>query len=237
MRPRDLIDFTRSSYARPHQVKGWTDTQLVETGLVEDEVHLLEKMPVGTGRLLLLGVGGGREAIPLAQKGFEVTGIDFVPEMVAQAKTNARRHNVDIEGLVQDISNLELSQASFDVIWFTRGLYSSIPTHVRRISMLQRIHHALRQEGCVVCQFSWNPSRTAHSLWGRRLRTLVALMTLGNRQFEDGDQLHGDLEFIHYFGKDREFTSEFEAAGFSVHYMKFFEEICGGGAILVKGIS
>ena len=105
-----------------------------------------------------MGVGGGREAIPLAQKGFEVTGVDFVPEMVAQAKANARRHNVEIEGLVQDISNLEVAQASFDVIWFTTGLYSSIPTRALRISMLQRIHHALRQEGCVVCQFSWNPS-------------------------------------------------------------------------------
>ncbi|MGO9570884.1 MAG: class I SAM-dependent methyltransferase, partial [Desulfomonilaceae bacterium] len=115
MRPRDLIAFTRSSYARSNLVEGWSRPQFVENGPDDNEVHLLKIMPVQTGRLLLLGVGGGREAIPLAQKGFDVTAVDFVPEMVAQAKENARRHNVDIAGLVQDISQLEVSRASFDV--------------------------------------------------------------------------------------------------------------------------
>src|SRR5208283_2493813 len=235
MKPGDLIDFGRRSYARPNQVRGWSEIQFVSTGLFNDEVQLLEKMPVDTGRLLLLGVGGGREAIPLAQKGYEVIGVDFVAEMVAQAKANARRHNVEIGGLVQDISQLEVSRASFDVIWFSTALYSAIPTRRLRVSMLQRIHLALRDQGCVVCQFSWNPSGHSCSLRRQRLGALVALLTFGNRQFEDGDQLLGSLEFIHSFHSENELRSEFEAAGFSVQYLNLGEQICMGEAILVKG--
>lgn len=235
MKPRDLIDFSRKSYARPNQVTGWSNTQFVSTGLFDDEVQLVEKMPGKTGRLLLLGVGGGREAIPLAQEGFEVTGVDFVAGMVAQAKENARLHNVEIAGLVQDISQLEVSAASFDVIWFSTALYSAIPTRRLRISMLQRVHAALREQGCVICQFSWDPSGPSYSTRRQRVGALVALLTFGNRQFEDGDQLLGSLEFIHSFHSENELRSEFEAAGFSVQYLNLGEQVCMGGAILVKG--
>ena len=235
MRPKDLIDFTQTSYARPNAVKGWSDNQFVEAGLTDDEDHLLERMPFKEGRLLLLGVGGGREAIPLAKKGFEVTGVDFVPEMVAQAKANARNHKVEIRGVVQDISKLEVTSDSFDVIWFATALYSQIPTRSLRIAMLQRIYHALRQDGCVVCQFSFNRSGGNFSSWGRRLRKLVAVLTLGNRQYENGDHIHAGIEFIHSFCNEKELCSEFEAAGFSVHYLNICEPICMAGAILVKG--
>lgn len=64
---------------------------------------------------------------------------------------------------------------------------------------------------------------------------LVALLTFGNRQFEVGDQLLGSLEFIHSFHSENELRSEFEAAGFSVQYLNLGEQVCMGGAILVKG--
>jgi len=235
MSPEDLIDFTRTSYARPHVVKGWGDNEFVAAGLTDDEVHLLEKMPVGQGQLLLLGVGGGREAIPLAQKGFDVTGVDFVPEMVAQAQSNALNHEMEIRGLVQDISKLEVTSASFDVIWFSTALYSQIPTRSLRIAMLQRIYHALRPDGCVVCQFNFDGSGRGFSVWGKRMRRLVAFVTWGNRQYEDGDHIHAGIEFIHSFCNEEELFSEFEAAGFSVHYLNICEPFCMAGAILVKG--
>lgn len=234
MRPQDLISFTRSLYSSPTHVNGWTAPQLVDRGLNYDEAHLLGQIPVQTGRLLLLGGGGGREAIPMAQKGFEVTAVDFVPEMVPRLHANARRHNVAIDCLVQDISRLDVPQASFDVIWFSTALYSSIPTRALRISMLRRIHRALRPQGCAVCQFNWNPSGT-YSPRVQRIGALVAVLTFGNRQFEEGDQLHADREFIHSFRNENDLRSEFEAAAFSVHYLKLREEFSMGAAILVKG--
>jgi hypothetical protein len=63
----------------------------------------------------------------------------------------------------------------------------------------------------------------------------VAILTGGNREFEDGDQLLGGFEFIHSFQSESELCSEFESAGFSVHYLSVGEESCMAGAILVKG--
>ncbi len=230
-----MIELARISYAKPDLVEEWSAPQFVDGGLNGDEVHLLEKMPVRTGRLLLLGIGGGREAIAFAQKGFDVTGVDFVPEMVAHAKASARRHHVEIEGLVQDFSGLEVAQASFEVVWFSADGYSFIPTRRLRISMLQRLHHALRPGGCVVCRFSWNASGATYSPWRQRLGSLVAILTGGNREFEDGDQLLGGFEFIHSFQNESELCSEFELAGFSIHYLSVGDETCMAGAILVKG--
>jgi ubiquinone/menaquinone biosynthesis C-methylase UbiE len=235
MKPEDLIAFSRSCYANPKQVKWWSDPQYSEIGLYDNEVNLLERIPVRTGRLLLLGVGGGREAIPLAQRGFEVTGVDHVPEMVARAQANARRHNLDIQGLVQDVTNLEVPQNYFDVIWFSTALYSTIPTRSRRIAVLHCIFNALRPQGCVVCQFNWNPHGAVFSPRGKRLRTLVARLTFGNREFEDGDQLSGDREFIHSFRRTSDLISELEASGFSIYHLETYDEICQGGAILMKG--
>lgn len=234
MRPEDVTEFTRGTYSRPNLVETWSRPEYVDVGLDSDEIALLEKMPVRTGRLLLLGLGGGREAISFAKRGFTVTGVDFVTEMVAQAKANARRHHVKIEGLVQDFSNLGIAPASFDVIWFSTGLYSAIPTRAMRISALKRMRRALRPGGCVVCQFTWDPSGGPYSCRRRRLGALVAFLTSGNRGFEHGDQLQGGLEFMHSFRSEDELRSEFDFSGLVVHHWNVFSDSCMRGAILVN---
>jgi len=235
MKPDDLIDYTRSSYAKSSEVASWSDPGVVEMGLFENETALLDRIPIRTGRLLLLGVGGGREAIPLAKEGFEVIGVDFVSEMVDQAQAAARRHHMQIGGLVQDISTLQVPEASFDVIWFSAALYSSVPSSARRIDMLQHVHQALRPEGYVACQFSWNPTLAVCSPLARRVRALVNRVGIGLRPFEYGDQLLRDSEFHHFFVDENELRAEFRAGGFSIQHFDISDEICRGGAILVKG--
>ena len=147
MRPDDLVEFGRQTYTRPHNVASWGRSDLVERGLRPDETALLEKLPLKEGRLLLLGVGGGREAIPLARMGFDVTGVDFVPGMVELAKENAAQRGVRIEGLVQEISRLDVPASSYDVVWLCAAMYSCVPTRQRRVAMLRRIRQALRPGG------------------------------------------------------------------------------------------
>ena len=80
MRPDDLVEFSRQSYAKPQDVESWAEDALVDSGLTAEELDLLAAVPATTGELLLLGVGGGREAIPLARMGFRVTGVDYVAD-------------------------------------------------------------------------------------------------------------------------------------------------------------
>jgi SAM-dependent methyltransferase len=231
MRPDDLVEFSLQHYARPESVNGWGQKDLVDAGLYPQETALLERLPIKKGRLLLLGVGGGREAIPLAQMGFEVTGVDFVSEMVEKARENAVRHGVEIEGLVQEISKLEVPTGFYDIVWLSAAMYSCVPTRKKRIEMLRRIRRALRPGGYFVCQFH-RDTRGRSSRKVEFARKLFAFLTLGNRWYEKGDMLWGNVEFIHTFSSEDELKSEFDEGGFEVVHTDIPEGWARGGAVL-----
>jgi SAM-dependent methyltransferase len=214
MRPDDLVEFSRQHYARP-DLAGWADGALVDSGLTAEELDLLDALPAKTGHLMLLGVGGGREVIPLARMGFRVTGVDFVSEMVERAKENAACRGICIEGLVQEISQLEVPACSYDVIWLSSVAYSFVPTRSRRVNMLRRIAQALRPGGFFLFQFH-RDTRLHHSQKVQFARRLIAACTMGNLAYEEGDMLWGNVEFIHAFASEEEVRSELVEANLSV---------------------
>lgn len=233
MRPDDLVEFGRQTYAKPHDVEAWAEHGLVDSGLTEEERELLAAVPEGTGRLLLLGVGGGREAIPLARMGFRVTGVDFVPAMVERAVENAVARGVHIEGLVQEISQLDVPAEAYDVVWLSRGMYSCVPTRSRRVGMVRRIARALKPGGHFFCQFHWNP-QARHSPRGLFVRRLVAACTLGNLAFEEGDTLWLNVEFVHQFSSEDALRSELEEGGLAVERIMTREGSTRGAAVCRK---
>lgn len=60
----------RQTYATTKSLEGWGYDELIDSGLNHDETTLLEKIPLRNGRMLLLGVGGGRKAYPSGATGF-----------------------------------------------------------------------------------------------------------------------------------------------------------------------
>jgi SAM-dependent methyltransferase len=231
MRPRDLIEFTRLTYAHPRDIQGWADRDLVDSGLTPAEESLLKKVPLAGGRVLVLGSGGGREAIVLARRGFKVTGIDFVPGMVESAVANARDRGVEIDGLVQDITMLNVPERSFDIVWLTAGLYSLVPTRKLRVTLLKRIGSTLREGGYCICGFYRSGDRRPTSQ-GAILRKIVQYVTLGNFHYEKGDILLANIEFAHAFSSEDELREEFSRAGFDVLYLYFPREMGRGEAVL-----
>ncbi len=236
MRPNDLVEFSRQTYASRRMVEDYCREDLMYSGLHPDEQALLERLHLKGGRLLLLDVGGGREAIPLAQMGFEVTGVDFVPEMVEKARKNAARHGVKIKGLAQEISKLDVPTGSYDVAWLSAAMYSCVPTRDRRVEMLQRISKALKPGGYFICQFRWDTRGGASRIW-ELVRKVVAFLTLGNLWYEKGDTLSNNIEFIHAFSQEDGLRSEFAEGGFEVLHLHLTEEILIGGAVLRKTLS
>jgi ubiquinone/menaquinone biosynthesis C-methylase UbiE len=233
MRPDDLVEFGRQTYDKADHVESWSSDEIIESGLDRDEAALLEKIRLKDGKLLLLGVGGGREAIYLAKKGFEVTGVDFSEGMVKSAQENAARRGLTISGIVQEISQLDVSENSYDIVWLSSAMYSSIPTSNRRLMMLQRISKALKPGGYFICQFHWDTKMNV-SLKGEFIRKVIAFLTLGNLQYEKGDMLWHNLEFIHAFSSEQDLQSEFQEAQFKVEYIQTSEENIRGGAVLIK---
>lgn len=232
MRPDDLVEFNRSIYASPSAIASWASESLLDEGLTVGEKDLFAHLPIEHGRLLLLGLGGGRDAIALAKMGFEVVGVDFIRELVAKAEENAARHGVSIQGLVQEISQLEVPPASFDLGLIFAAMYSCIPTRGRRVEMLTRIKAALKPGGYFLCQFILEPDKRPDSR-SELARKGFALLSWGNRWHEPGDVLRG-TEFIHLFLSEDELRSEFAAAGFAVLYFQSEEFGTWRGAVLQR---
>ena len=234
MRPDDLVEFSRQTYARPHNVESWAEDSLVDSGLSDHERDLLAAVPATTGDLLLLGVGGGREAIPLARMGFRVMGVDYVAAMVERAKENAARRGISIEGLVQEISRLDVPESAYDVVWLSRAMYSCVPTRARRVRMVQRIARALRPGGLFLCQFHWRPAPRPVGK-GALVRKLAAACTLGNLAYEEGDILWLNVEFVHEFSSEDAIRSELEEGGLSVVRVKT-DQTPRGMAVCTKSL-
>ena len=234
MRPDDLVEFSRQTYARPHNVEAWAEDEVVDSGLSPDELDLLASVPATTGHLLLLGVGGGREAIPLARMGFQVTGVDYVAAMVERARENAARRGVSIEGLVQEMSRLDVPPGAYDVVWLSRAMYSCVPTHGRRVEMVRRIARALKRDGLFLCQFHWRAGAEPPGR-GAVVRRVVAACTLGNLAYEAGDTLWQNIEFVHQFTSEDAIRSELEEGGLCVLRIHTAPASARGSAVCRKG--
>lgn len=236
MRPADMIEFSRQAYERGSRAYG--DLNDPDAGLTRDEMVLWEKVPCRHGelvepRMLILGGGGGREAIVFARQGFQVTGMDFSEGMLAQARECMAQRGLDFQGWVGDISQLEAPAESFDVVWFSMFLYSAVLTRKRRVEMLRRIWKALKPGGFLVCSFHWDP-RARVSRKGELVRKALAWLTLGNIGYENGDILFGTIEFRHAFSAGEDLQSEFAAGGFEVLCLTIFDRMMRGGAVLRK---
>ena len=232
MRPNDLVKFSRQHYSQKG-LSYWCREDVIDKGLDQDEIELLEKIPVKEGKILVLGIGGGREAIYLAGKGFSVTGLDYIPEMVTKACSNASKRGLKINGLVQDCSQLSVPNDFYDIVWISAAMYSSIPTRKRRIKMLDKIRDALKPGGYFLCQFKWDAKKKIVPA-AERIRKAIAFLTLGNCLYETGDTLWSDVEFIHSFYKESDIRKEFKAGGFEIADISFYEKKVRGGAILRK---
>ena len=71
-------------------------------------VAMVEKMPAG--RALDLGCSYGRASIYMAQQGWQVDGIDFIPLAIATAKERAKKVGVAVNFQVGDITQLPFSE-------------------------------------------------------------------------------------------------------------------------------
>jgi SAM-dependent methyltransferase len=233
MKPRDLVEFSRRYYRDTKSLERYGRTSLIEAGLTALERSYLDQLPEKRGRLLLLGLGGGREAIALARMGFEITGVDFSSEMVEKAKENTRRYGVEISALVQDFTNLDLPENSYDIAWLSAITYSAVPTRKWRVETLRRIINVLRPGGHFICEFLWSRP-PSYPFLIEFLRKALALITLGYTRYEKGDMLWDNQQFLHAFYSEKDVLLEFSGAGFETVFFKTPENYDNRGRAVLR---
>src|SRR5215470_12013832 len=81
---------------------------LVDAGYEEDRPLIEQWAGSLGGPLLDLACGTGRMAIPMAVQGYQVTGVDVMPEMLAWASQKAAAQAVSVDWVVADARTFQL---------------------------------------------------------------------------------------------------------------------------------
>jgi len=87
--------------------------------------------------ILDLGCGTGTNVITLAQRGWQVVGVDFVKRAIQSARRKADQTGVSAEFVVSDVTRLEKVDGDFDLV-LDIGCFHSLDTRERE-SYLQNL--------------------------------------------------------------------------------------------------
>ena len=99
---------------------------------------------VPPGRALDVGMGQGRNALYLAGKGWQVTGVDIADEGIRQAKQAADREGLKLDAVVQDIDDFDWGVDKWNLICFIyAGGRQEVP----------KVRASLKKGGLVVIEF------------------------------------------------------------------------------------
>lgn len=101
------------------------------------------------GSLLELGVGSGRVALPLAQAGYDVVGIDNSPSMLAQARKRlegAGRLKGSLELLPGEMTSFDLGR-EFALVFVAANTFQHLLTTEQQLACLRQARKHLRADG------------------------------------------------------------------------------------------
>jgi SAM-dependent methyltransferase len=99
------------------------------------------------GPLLDLACGTGRMALRMAGLGYQVTGVDVTPEMVALARQKAAKRGYPIEWIVADARNFHLGK-QFSFIYMLEHAFQFFLTRQDIEALLACAREHLLPEGC-----------------------------------------------------------------------------------------
>jgi SAM-dependent methyltransferase len=104
---------------------------------------------LSSGAVLDLACGPGRHAVPLARRGFRVTGVDATPFLLDKARAYAAAENVEVEWIQEDMRGFKRPLA-FDlaVNLFTAFGYFESPEENRAV--VRNVHASLEPGGAFV---------------------------------------------------------------------------------------
>lgn len=128
------INFALKYLGKPPWDTGETPPEIVE--------HLINQEP---GMALDIGCGTGTNVIFLAQKGWRVIGIDFIPRAIRTARKKARGLDLPVEFQVQDVADRFDLGKEFDLV-YDIGCFHSL-SYEQRGSYLDNLLRHLKPEG------------------------------------------------------------------------------------------
>lgn len=106
---------------------------------------------LATGRVLELGIGTGRVAIPLANKGIELHGIDTSVHMLEQLR--AKSGGEKIFSVLGDMETMPV-EGCYSLIYAAFGTFFCLPSQDAQIKCFNNVAEHLSKEGVFVIECS-----------------------------------------------------------------------------------
>jgi SAM-dependent methyltransferase len=189
----------------------------VDAGLSAAERHFYGRFLRDKGRVLLAGCGSGRDLIALQSMGYDVTGLEPVPELVELARGHLKRRGLSAAVHAGLIQTADLD-GPYDAVIFSNGCYSCVQGSAVRVAALHRVAQHLARDGRVIV--SYHPA-TRQSRLGRWLTRASARVGKTDWVPERGDTFSRDLRVpllvrYHRAFRPEEFARECDAAGLDV---------------------
>ncbi|HMB17963.1 MAG TPA: class I SAM-dependent methyltransferase [Gaiellaceae bacterium] len=125
-----------------------SSADMFEPAVVDPIVDFLADL-AGSGAALELGIGTGRIALPLAQRGIRVHGIDLSEAMVARLR--AKPGAEDIEVTIGDFATTRV-EGTFSVAYLVFNTIHNLTTQDEQVACFQNVAAHLEPGGCFVIE-------------------------------------------------------------------------------------
>lgn len=181
----DLEAAVRRVYEDPAQVAAFS--ALAAEGLTPFETALV-RQAFGPGqRVLDVGCGGGREAVPMTQGGLRVVAMDLSPVMARAAVNHAASQGVTLAALAGSAAALPVRPGSFDGVAMLGQVIAHVPGRAGRVEALRAAWRALRPGGTLAmtthnrrCHWKFGLYFAVVNRWRRLARSLGVNGGLGD---------------------------------------------------------
>jgi len=125
-----------------------SSAEMFDPSAVDPAVEILAEL-AGNGRALELGIGTGRIALPLAQRGVPVTGIDLSAAMVARLR--AKPGGEDIGVVIGDFATTTVD-GSFSLAYLVFNTINNLTTQSEQVACFRNVAAHLEPGGCFVIE-------------------------------------------------------------------------------------
>lgn len=216
--PAELSRLTREQYLPSYNSQHTATIDLTTLYQKEEpldawEREVLDRYGIHTGRMLVMGVGVGREAIGIARRGISVVGIDssFAALRIAQRLAESQETPARLQQ--GDYLALPYAAGSFDYALLSSIMYSAIPGRAGRQAWLRDVARILAPGGLAMLSFlpEQNAPGRVQTLCRHLNRALVKLPG-ANRAYQAGDDC-AMVHFLHTFQDEEEIRGELTGAG------------------------
>jgi len=142
-----------------------------------------QHLPVG--RVLSIGEGEGRNAVFLAQQGFDVHAVDSSAIGLQKASRLASERGVNITTHHSDLEHFQVEPHSFDA---AIAIFCHLPVHLRQ-TVHQKLIEGLRPGGVVLLE-AYTPEQLNHQTGGPSKEEMLYSLEQLQKDF-------AGLEFLH----------------------------------------